>query len=171
VFPKKCGHFSGKAVIPHAEMVQRIKAAVDSRRDQDLQIIARTDARAIDGLEAAIARAHAFLEAGADATFIEAPLEEAELARIGRELPAPQIANIVFGGMTPDLGQGRLAELGYSLVLYANASLQAALKASRDVLAALKQDGSLHAVADKLASFSERYATQSVDHAGNGGRR
>jgi 2-methylisocitrate lyase-like PEP mutase family enzyme len=186
VFPKKCGHFSGKAVIPLAEMVQRIKAAVDSRRDQDLQIIARTDARAIDGLEAAIARAHAFLEAGADATFIEAPLEEAELARIGRELPAPQIANIVFGGMTPDLGQGRLAELGYSLVLYANASLQAALKASRDVLAALKQDGSLHAVADKLASFSERqrtvakptydaleqrYATQSVDHAANGGRR
>jgi 2-methylisocitrate lyase-like PEP mutase family enzyme len=186
VFPKKCGHFSGKAVIPLAEMVQRIKAAVDSRRDQDLQIIARTDARAIDGLEAAIARAHAFLEAGADATFIEAPLEEAELARIGRELPAPQIANIVFGGMTPDLGQGRLAELGYSLVLYANASLQAALKASRDVLAALKQDGSLHAVADKLASFSERqrtvakptydaleqrYATQSIDHAANGGRR
>jgi 2-methylisocitrate lyase-like PEP mutase family enzyme len=186
MFPKKCGHFSGKAVIPLAEMVQRIKAAVDSRRDQDLQIIARTDARAIDGLEAAIARAHAFLEAGADATFIEAPLEEAELARIGRELPAPQIANIVFGGMTPDLGQGRLAELGYSLVLYANASLQAALKASRDVLAALKQDGSLHAVADKLASFSERqrtvakptydaleqrYATQSVDHAANGGRR
>ncbi len=186
VFPKKCGHFSGKAVIPLAEMVQRIKAAVDSRHDQDLQIIARTDARAIDGLEAAIARAHAFLEAGADATFIEAPLEEAELARIGRELPAPQIANIVFGGMTPDLGQGRLAELGYSLVLYANASLQAALKASRDVLAALKQDGSLHAVADKLANFSERqrtvakptydaleqrYATQSVDHAANGGRR
>jgi 2-methylisocitrate lyase-like PEP mutase family enzyme len=186
VFPKKCGHFSGKAVIPLAEMVQRIKAAVDSRRDQDLQIIARTDARAIDGLEAAIARAHGFLEAGADATFIEAPLEEAELARIGRELPAPQIANIVFGGMTPDLGQGRLAELGYSLVLYANASLQAALKASRDVLAALKQDGSLHAVADKLASFSERqrtvakptydaleqrYATQSIDHAANGGRR
>jgi 2-methylisocitrate lyase-like PEP mutase family enzyme len=156
VFPKKCGHFSGKAVVPLAEMVQRIKAAVDARHDQDLQIVARTDVLAIEGLDAAIARAHAFIEAGADATFIEAPLEEAQLARIARELPAPQVANIVFGGMTPDIGHRKLAHLGFGLVLYANASLQAALKASQEVLAALKRDGSLHAVADKLASFSER---------------
>ena len=159
VFPKKCGHFSGKAVIPLAEMVQRIKAAVDCRHDQDFQIVARTDARAIEGLDAAIARAHAFIAAGADATFVEAPLEEAELARIARELPAPQLANIVFGGMTPDIGQGKLAQMGFGLVLYANATLQAALKASREVLAALKRDGSLHAVADKLASFGERQRT------------
>ena len=159
VFPKKCGHFAGKAVIPLAEMLQRIKAAVDCRRDQDFQIIARTDARAIEGLDAAIARAHAFIAAGADASFVEAPLEEAELARIARELPAPQLANIVFGGMTPDLGQTKLAGMGFGLVLYANATLQAALKASRDVLVALKRDGSLHAVADKLASFGERQRT------------
>jgi 2-methylisocitrate lyase-like PEP mutase family enzyme len=156
VFPKKCGHFSGKAVIPLAEMVQRIKAAVDSRNDQDFQVVARTDARAIEGLEAAIARAHAFIEAGADATFVEAPLEEAELARIARELPAPQIANIVFGGMTPDVGHHKLSQMGFGLVLYANASLQAALKASQEVLSALKRDGSLHAVAHRLASFAER---------------
>jgi 2-methylisocitrate lyase-like PEP mutase family enzyme len=186
VFPKKCGHFAGKAVIPLADMLQRIRAAVDARHDQDFQIVARTDARAIEGLDAAIARAQAFAAAGADATFVEAPLAEAELARIGRELPAPQIANVVFGGMTPDLGRDKLAQLGFSLVLYANASLQAALKASQDVLAALKRDGSLHAVADKLAPFSERqrtvakasydaleqrYAVQPVDTASTGGRR
>ncbi|HEU0060404.1 MAG TPA: isocitrate lyase/phosphoenolpyruvate mutase family protein [Hyphomicrobiaceae bacterium] len=159
VFPKKCGHFSGKAVIPLAEMVQRIKAAVDCRHDQDFQIVARTDARAIEGLDAAIARAHAFIAAGADATFVEAPLDEAELARIAHELAVPQLANIVFGGMTPDVGQGKLAQMGFGLVLYANAALQAALKASHDVLLALKRDGSLHAVADKLASFSERQRT------------
>jgi 2-methylisocitrate lyase-like PEP mutase family enzyme len=186
VFPKKCGHFSGKAVIGLAEMRQRIRAAVDARHDQDLQIIARTDARAIEGLEAAIARAHAFIEAGADATFVEAPLDAAELARIARELPAPQLANIVFGGMTPDLGQGQLAQMGFSLVLYANASLQAAIKAAQDVLGALKRDGSLRAVADKLASFSERqrtvakaaydaletrYAAEPSATAGKGGRQ
>jgi len=185
VFPKKCGHFSGKAVISLAEMVQRIRAAVDSRHDPEFQIVARTDARAIEGLDAAIGRAHAFIEAGADATFVEAPLEEAELARIARELPAPQVANIVFGGMTPDIGQRNLAQMGFSLVLYANASLQAALKASQDVLVALRRDGSLHAVADKLAGFSERqrtvaketydalekrYAVQPVDAAGKGDR-
>jgi 2-methylisocitrate lyase-like PEP mutase family enzyme len=159
VFPKKCGHFAGKAVIPLAEMLQRIRAAVDCRHDQDFQIIARTDARAIEGLDAAIARAHAFIAAGADASFVEAPVDEAELARIARELPAPQLANIVFGGMTPDLGQNKLAQMGFGLVLYANATLQAALKASRDVLVALKRDGSLHAVADKLASFGERQRT------------
>jgi 2-methylisocitrate lyase-like PEP mutase family enzyme len=156
VFPKKCGHFSGKSVIALPEMLQRIKAAVDCRHDQDFQIVARTDARASEGLEAAIARAHAFIAAGADATFVEAPLAEAELARIARELPAPQLANIVFGGLTPDIGRIKLAAMGFSLVLYANASLQAALKASQEVLAALKRDGSLHAVADRLASFSDR---------------
>jgi 2-methylisocitrate lyase-like PEP mutase family enzyme len=156
VFPKKCGHFSGKSVIALPEMLQRIKAAVDCRHDQDFQIVARTDARASEGLEAAIARAHAFIAAGADATFVEAPLAEAELARIARELPAPQLANIVFGGLTPDIGRTKLAAMGFSLVLYANASLQAALKASQEVLAALKRDGSLHAVADRLASFSDR---------------
>jgi 2-methylisocitrate lyase-like PEP mutase family enzyme len=163
VFPKKCGHFAGKDVIPLAEMVQKIKAAVDSRHDQDFQIVARTDARAIEGLDAAIARAHAFIEAGADATFVEAPLTEAELARIARDLPVPQIANIVYGGLTPDLGQAKLAHMGFGLVLYANASLQAALKASQIVLAALKRDGSLDAVADRLADFKERQQAVSKD--------
>jgi 2-methylisocitrate lyase-like PEP mutase family enzyme len=163
IFPKRCGHFSGKEVVPADEMVQKIKAAVDSRRDNDLQIIARTDARAIEGLNRAIDRARAFIDAGADVTFVEAPTSFEELARIPRELPVPQVANIVFGGKTPDPGRERLAEMGFSIVLYANAALQAALKASYEVLGALKSEGSLRTVADRLASFEERQAAVSKD--------
>ena len=156
VFPKKCGHFAGKAVISQGEAVEKIKAAVDARVDGDLQIIARTDARAIEGLDSALDRAHAFIEAGADLTFVEAPTSAEELARIGRELSVPQVANIVFGGRTPDPGREQLAEYGFSIVLYANAALQAALRASYEVLGSLKETGSLEATADRLASFDER---------------
>ena len=156
VFPKKCGHFAGKDVIATQEMVQKIRAAVDARRDQSLQIIARTDAYAVEGLERALERAHAYVAAGADATFVEAPTTLSELARIPQALNVPQVANIVFGGKTPDPGREKLAELGFSVVLYANAALQAALKASYDVLAALKREGSLQSVAHRLATFDER---------------
>jgi 2-methylisocitrate lyase-like PEP mutase family enzyme len=156
VFPKKCGHFAGKDVVPLDEMVQKVKAAVDARRDRDLQIIARTDARAVEGLDRAIERARAFVEAGADVAFVEAPGSAAELARIAHEIHAPQVVNIVFGGKTPDPGRAELAKMGFSLVLYANAALQAALKAAIDVLGALKRDGSLDGVAEQLASFEER---------------
>jgi 2-methylisocitrate lyase-like PEP mutase family enzyme len=156
VFPKKCGHFDGKAVVPLEEMLAKIKAAVDTRRDGDLQIVARTDARAILGLQAAIDRAGAMIEAGADVTFVEAPISAEELAAIARALSVPQVANMVFGGRTPELGRAKFAELGFGCVLYANAALQAALKASHDVLAALHRDGSLAAVADRLADFEVR---------------
>jgi 2-methylisocitrate lyase-like PEP mutase family enzyme len=159
VFPKKCGHFDGKQVVPLEEMLAKIKAAVDSRRDGDLQIVARTDARAILGLQAAIDRAGAMIEAGADVTFVEAPTSADELAQIARSLSVPQVANIVFGGRTPELGQQKFAELGFGCVLYANAALQAALRASRDVLVALKREGSLASVADRLAGFDIRQQT------------
>lgn len=158
VFPKKCGHFEGKDVVPLDDMVSKIKAAVDSRSDSDFQIVARTDARAVHGIDDAIARAQAFVEAGADATFVEAPVSVDEMARIGREIHVPQIANIVFGGKTPDPGREALAHMGFAGVLYANAALQAALRASYDVLSALKRDGSLTNVADRLATFQERQA-------------
>jgi 2-methylisocitrate lyase-like PEP mutase family enzyme len=156
VFPKKCGHFDGKEVVPLEEMLAKIKAAVDTRRDGDLQIVARTDARAILGLSAAIDRAAAMIEAGADVTFVEAPTSAEELAQISRSLSVPQVANVVFGGLTPELGQQKFAELGFGCVLYANAALQAALKASHEVLAALKRDGSLASVTDRLAGFAVR---------------
>lgn len=163
VFPKKCGHFNGKEVIPASEMVQKIRAAVDARVDQDLMIIARTDARAIEGLDAALDRANAYIEAGADMTFVEAPASFAELSRIGAELSVPQVANIVFGGKTPDPGREVLANNGFSIVLYANASLQAALRASTRVLTALRDEGSLDSVADLLAGFDERQRSVNKD--------
>ena len=156
VFPKKCGHFDGKAVVPLEEMLAKIKAAVDTRKDGDLQIVARTDARAILGLQAAIDRAGAMIEAGADVTFVEAPTSADELAQIAKSLSVPQVANIVFGGRTPELGRQKFAELGFGCVLYANAALQAALKASHEVLLVLKQEGSLASVADRLAGFEIR---------------
>ncbi|WP_323010570.1 isocitrate lyase/PEP mutase family protein [Paracoccus sp. (in: a-proteobacteria)] len=156
IFPKKCGHFNGKGVISTDEMVQKIRAAADARHDEDMMIIARTDARAIEGIDAALDRAHAYIEAGADMTFVEAPQTLEELFRIGNELPVPQVANIVFGGKTPDPGRKALAENGFAMTLYANAALQAALLASAEVLTALRDTGSLETVAHRLAGFEER---------------
>jgi len=104
-------------------MVQKVKAAVDSRRDGDFQIVARTDSRAVRGFTEAMDRAHAFVAAGADATFVEAPVSVEELATVARELPVPQLANMVFGGLTPALPQAEFARMGYGAVLYANAAL------------------------------------------------
>jgi 2-methylisocitrate lyase-like PEP mutase family enzyme len=156
VFPKKCGHFSGKAVIPVDEMTAKIRAAVDARTDANLMIIARTDAAAVDGFTAALDRAAEFVAAGADMTFVEAPRSDTELAMIPARLAVPQIANMVVGGKTPLLPQARLADMGFALVLYANAPLQAAMRAMHDVLSALHRDGGLDAVADRMVGFEER---------------
>ena len=156
VFPKKCGHFDGKGVIPVAEMVSKIKAAVDARDDRNLLVMARTDARAIEGLDAAIERAQRYIEAGADLTFVEAPISVEEMRAVTARLAVPQVANLVVGGRTPLLPQAELAELGFAIVLYANAPLQAAMRAMSEVLGALKRDGGLDAVKDRLAGFEER---------------
>ena len=164
IFPKKCGHFKGKDVVPLGEMIQKIRAAVDSRDDGDFQIVARTDVRAVRGFEEGLERAHAFIEAGADATFVEAPVSVEELVKIARLLPVPQIANMVFGGLTPSVSQDRLAEMGFGAVLYANAALQAALKSVREVLGSLKNTGSLDEVGERLASFDERQRAVAKAH-------
>lgn len=156
VFPKKCGHFDGKGVIPVGEMVSKVKAAVDSRDDENLLIMARTDARAIEGMDAAIERAQRYVEAGADLTFVEAPISVEEMRTITRSLAVPQVANMVVGGRTPLLPQAELAEIGFALVLYANTPLQAAMRAMSEVLGALRRDGGLDAVRDRLADFGER---------------
>lgn len=163
VFPKKCGHFAGKDVIPLGEMVQKIRAAVDSRRDASFQIIARTDAIAVEGFEAAMDRAHAFIEAGADVTFVEAPLDAAQMTRIARELSVPQIVNVVHGGKTPALPRAELAQMGFAVALYANAALQGALLAVIEVLGSLRDHGSLQNVAGRLASFDRRQQAVAKD--------
>lgn len=153
VFPKRCGHFSGKAVIAADEMSAKISAAVDAR-NQAL-IIARTDARAVEGFEAAVDRARAYHRAGADILFVEAPRSREELLSLPSLLPGvPLVVNLVPGGQTPLLP---LDELGaFGLALFANVTLQAAMKGMREALAKLREGGSLHEVAPLLTSWGER---------------
>lgn len=155
-FPKKCGHFAGKDVISSAEMVEKIKAATDSRAHDSTLIIARTDAFAVEGLDRAIERANLYARAGADLTFVEAVTSVEDLRRVAREIPVPQVGNIVFGGKTPDPGGPAFEEMGFSFVLYANAALQAAVHATEVVLGSLKSERSLNMVSELLTSFENR---------------
>ena len=127
VAPKRCGHFSGKEVISTEEAVSKIKAAVDARRDSDLLIMARTDAAATHGFEAAVERAQKFAEAGADILFVEAVTKPEEVQALPKRLSKPQLMNMVIGGKTPIFNAEQLAELGFGIVLYANAALQGAV--------------------------------------------
>ena len=142
-FPKRCGHFFGKSVISRAEMMQKIHAAVDARVDPDLVIVARTDAIAVNGFDDAMERAAAYIEAGADMIFVEAPRSREQIAEIPKRLGVPQFINIVAGGLTPMLGLGELEKMGYSMVLYANTALQASIAGMQKVLGHLKAHGSL----------------------------
>jgi 2-methylisocitrate lyase-like PEP mutase family enzyme len=155
VFPKRCGHFGGKETIPAADMVAKLKAAADARSDLDLIIVARTDAIATEGFEAALERAAAFREAGADVTFVEAPESLEQIAEIPRRLPWPQLINIVLGGRTPELPNEKLKTLGYAGVLYANVALQAALHGMQRALAHLRQHGAMGDAA-LTVDFAER---------------
>jgi 2-methylisocitrate lyase-like PEP mutase family enzyme len=156
VFPKRCGHFAGKEVIEASEMVAKIKAAVDARWEDDLLIVARTDAIATDGFEAALERATAYREAGADVTFVEAPTTLEEMADIPRRLPWPQLANIVLGGRTPELTNERLKGLGFAGVIYANVALQASLLGMQAALGELRRKGQMGDARKLVVDFSER---------------
>ena len=123
VTPKRCGHMAGKAVIPTAEMVAKVAAAVDARRDEDFVIIARTDARAPEGLDAALERAHAYSAAGADVLFVEAPESVEEIQRIATEVPGPQLFNWAYEGRTPHVSRRLLEELGFAWILFADVAL------------------------------------------------
>ncbi len=123
VTPKRCGHMAGKEVIPTGEMVAKIAAAVDVRSDPDFVIIARTDARAVEGLDAAIERAHAYAEAGADVLFVEAPQSAAEISRIADEIPIPQLFNWAYQGATPHVSRSWLEGLGFAWILFADVVL------------------------------------------------
>jgi 2-methylisocitrate lyase-like PEP mutase family enzyme len=165
VAPKKCGHFDGQEVISSHEMVQKVHAAVDARRDADTMIVARTDARAAHGLTEALDRAAAYADAGADLLFVEGLLDEDELRTVGAAVPGtPKLANIVEGGKTPMLPRARLRELGFAVVLYANAALQGAVHGSTEVLAGLREHGTLEPVLDRLAPWARRQQLVRRDH-------
>jgi 2-methylisocitrate lyase-like PEP mutase family enzyme len=126
VSPKRCGHLAGKQVIAADEMVLKLRAALAARRDPDFVIIARTDARAVEGIDGAIARARRYAEAGADVCFVEAPQSVEELARVPREVPGPLLANMLTGGVTPVLGVDELGRMGYKIVVWPVESMLAA---------------------------------------------
>ena len=155
-FPKRCGHYDDKAVVPTGEMTQKLRAARDAATDADLVLIARTDALAVEGVDAAIERAQAYAEAGADVIFVEAPVSEAQIEAIARRVPHPKLINMFQGGKTPLVPLARLSELGYRIVIIPSDLQRAAIRAMEDVLLAIRRDGNSAAVADRMATFTDR---------------
>jgi 2-methylisocitrate lyase-like PEP mutase family enzyme len=170
-FPKRCGHYDNKAVVPATEMAQKLRAARDAARDPDLVLIARTDALAIEGIGGAIARAHAYAEAGADVIFVEAPTTEAEIEEIARQVPQPKLINMFEGGKTPLVPLSRLQVLGYRIVIIPSDLQRAAIRAMDEVLRVIARDGNSAAMADRMASFKEREAVVDTDRYLERGRR
>ena len=156
VAPKRCGHFNGKEVISTEEAVDKIKAAVDARRDGNLLIMARTDAAATHGFEAAVERAQRFAEAGADILFVEAVTEAEQVRALPQRLPTPQLMNMVIGGKTPIFNADQLGELGYGIVLYANAALQGAVMGMQKTLTTLRDAKEVREDSGLVTPFAER---------------
>ena len=157
-FPKKCGHYDNKSLVPVAEMVGKLKAVRDALHDPDFIVIARTDALAVEGFTAAVDRASAYHEAGADMLFVEAPTSEAEIADIAKRLPGWKLINMFEGGKSPLVSVPRLQALGYHVVIIPSDTQRAAIKAMQRVLAAIARDCSSTAMRDDMASFKEREA-------------
>lgn len=155
-YPKRCGHFEGKQLISTQEMVKKIEAALDARKDPDLVIMARTDARAVYGLDAAIERAQAYVAAGVDMIFIEAPQTVEELQRVAKAVDVPSMANMVEGGKTPVVSVQELEEMGFKFASFSGSAQKIALSAMQELFECLKTTGRLDGVLDKIASLSKR---------------
>ena len=155
VFPKRCGHMEGKQVIPSEEMVAKIKAAVDTRVDSDMTIMARTDALAVLGLDEAIHRANVYREAGADLIFIEAPPKIEDMRRITHEVNAPTVANMIEGGKTPPSSASELQEIGYSVVVFPLSTLFASAQAVWQTMQTLYKTGSTGDALNHMMIFQD----------------
>ena len=154
VAPKRCGHMSGKQVVPVDEMVEKLRAAVAARRDPDFVLIARTDARAVEGLDAALERARAYRDAGADVLFVEAPETEAEVVEVAAAFPdTPLLFNWVERGRTPMLPLARIAELGFAIVIFPVATLFSATTGMQRYLSELRTSGTPLAALDDAVDF------------------
>jgi 2-methylisocitrate lyase-like PEP mutase family enzyme len=155
-FPKKCGHYDDKTLVPVGEMVAKLKAVRDALRDPDFVVIARTDAIAVEGFAAAIDRACAYREAGADMLFVEAPTSEDEIAKIAKSVSGWKLINMFEGGKTPLLPVEKLEALGYHAVIIPSDTQRAAIKSMQRVLAAIARDGSAASMRGDMVSFKER---------------
>ena len=154
--PKRCGHFNGKAIISQEEMVAKIKAAKDALQDPDVMLIARTDAIAVNGLDDALERGAAYVEAGADILFVEAPTDIEQMRKITGAIKTYHIANMVEGGKTPILPNRQMEEIGFKIALYANAPLKAAVKGAKDLLSHLQEHGTTADCEHLMISMKER---------------
>jgi 2-methylisocitrate lyase-like PEP mutase family enzyme len=164
ITPKRCGHLDGKEVISPAEMEQKLAAALAARSDGDFCIIARTDARGVNGFDDAIERARRFAKLGVDAIFVEAPQSEQELAEIPRRLPGiPLLVNVFKGGKTPMLPMARLQQMGYRIAIYPSETQRAAIHAMRNALATLKREGTTESIDGTLTTFKERDRVVGLD--------
>jgi 2-methylisocitrate lyase-like PEP mutase family enzyme len=167
LFPKRCGHLSGKDVIDAQKFVLALRAAIDSRLDPDIVIIARTDARGPLGVDAAITRANAYAEAGADVIFVEAPQSVEEIEHIAQNVDAPLLVNMVAGGLTPELEERRLAELGYRIAIHPGAALAAAVPAAMEALQQLRGHTTAIGRPDGPAGFFDLFGLTAWDELGN----
>lgn len=156
VFPKKCGHFDGKEVIPPGAFAAKVEAAVDAREDEDFLVIARTDAAAVTGLDDAIERARLYREAGADVLFVEAPTEREQMARITGELEGPLLVNMAAKGRTPPLPADELEAFGYDLAIYPSDAFKAALRTVEEVYDALLAERGQASILDRMVEWDER---------------
>jgi 2-methylisocitrate lyase-like PEP mutase family enzyme len=164
ITPKRCGHLDGKEVISQAEMELKLKAALAARADPDFCIIARTDARGVNGFDDAVKRANAFAKLGVDAIFLEAPQSEEELAEIPRRVPnIPLLVNVFKGGKTPMLPKNRLEKMGYRIAIYPSETQRAAIHAMRTALSTLKREGTTESIDATLTTFKDRDKVVGLD--------
>lgn len=155
VWPKRCGHMKGKQVVPLAEQLKKLRAAIDARQEGDLFIVARTDARQALGLSDAVQRGVAFKEAGADAVFIEAPETKEEMREIARNVPGPLVANMIERGVTPLMPPEELRALGFQLIVWPLAPLYASARALKEVYTTLRNHGTTAGMLERLMPFNE----------------
>lgn len=157
VLPKRCGHLSGKSLVDPPTMAARIRAAVAARRDPDFVVVARTDARTVEGFDAAVDRARAYLAAGADMIFPEALESAEEFARFAREVPAPLLANMTEFGRSPLIPFDELASMGFRAAIYPLTAFRAAMRAAEETLKALRDQGTQRGLIDRMQSRAELY--------------
>ena len=162
-WPKRCGHLAGKTLIPVEEMCAKVRAAVDARSDPDFIVIARTDAIAVEGFEAALDRAKAYEEAGADALFVEAPTTMEEVSTIPKTFSRPTLYNMAMSGKTPVLPANEIEALGFGVVIYPGLSLSAAIPAIRRALAELRETGGIEASSAEMASFRDFFELMGLE--------
>lgn len=164
VFPKRCGHYEGKEVVPAEELCGKIKALKDAATDPDMVVIARTDALAVEGIDAALERMHKYMEAGADVAFIEAPRDMAQIERVAKELPYPKLLNMFWGGKTPVVQKDKLEELGFNLVIVPGDLQRAAIHAMQEAAKAILKEGHTESLAKVMATFEDREAAVNTAH-------